>query len=167
MVLSVILATCLQVFVISCRFLSAFQRNFVCCLVGFNFAIVDFVRRHLLQRITLLHNQTTREHAPLPLMRPTIEIRFRQDSRQENRQIDKEPANCRQLPFRTDKSADKRLQKTDKKLGFRDRVLSAGFEKKAGRFSSTQKTERRISGHSKNSLMNFRARLQGELKTNL
>ena len=125
MVLSVILATCLQVFVISCRFLSAFQRNFVCCLVGFHFAIVDFVRRHLLQRITLLHDQTTREHAPLPLMRPTIEVRFRQDRRQENPQIDKEPANCRQLPFRTDKSADKRLQKTDKKLWFLSTVFAA------------------------------------------
>ena len=87
-----ILAACLQVFVISCRSLSAFQRNLVCCLVGFNFAIVDFVG-------------------------PTIEIRFRQDRRQEIIQIDKEPANCRQVTFRTDKLACKSIQKTDKKLG--------------------------------------------------
>jgi len=97
--LSVILAACLQVFVISCRSLSAFQRNLVCYLVGFSFAIVGFVG-------------STIDDAE-----PTIGIRFRQGCRQGNRQIDKEPANCRQVAFRTDKLACKSIQKTDKKLG--------------------------------------------------
>ena len=97
--MSAVLAACLQVFVISCRSLSAFQRNLVCCLVGFTFAIVGFVG------------------STIDDVGPTIEIRFRQDCRQGNIQIDKEPANCRQVTFRTDKLACKSLQKTDKKLG--------------------------------------------------
>ena len=66
--------------------LSAFQRNLVYYLAGFPFAVVGFVG-------------------------PTIEIRFRQDNRQENLQIDKEPANCHQVHFRTYKPAGN----TDKK----------------------------------------------------
>ena len=68
-----------------------FQRNLVCCLVGFQFAFVDFVG-------------------------PTIEVLLRQDCRQESIQIDKEPANCRQVSLTIDKQADKRLQITYKKL---------------------------------------------------
>jgi len=86
------MAAYLQVFVILCRHLSAFQRNLVCCLAGFPFAIVDFVG-------------------------PTIEIRFQQDCRQEIIQIDKEPANCRQVSFRTGKSSGKSIQETDSVLG--------------------------------------------------
>ena len=94
------MAACLQVFVMLCRRLSAFQRNLVCFLAGFHFAIVDFVC-------------------------PTIEPRFRHDSRQEDPQIDKEPANCRQILFRTGKPACKTPQETDKKSGLLSTVLGA------------------------------------------